>query len=69
MYISRSIGTHPQQLRERLTRALSGPALPEAETAISRDGRNVMFELALGAEWALCGANVELGTRSTPQNA
>lgn len=50
----------PQQLRERLTRALSGPSLPEAETAISRDGRNVMFELALGAEWALCGANVEL---------
>jgi hypothetical protein len=50
----------PQQLRERLTRALSGPALPEAETAISRDGRNVMFELALGAEWALCGADVEL---------
>jgi hypothetical protein len=50
----------PQQLRERLTRALSGPALPEAETTISRDGRNVMFELALGAEWALCGADVEL---------
>jgi len=50
----------PQQLRERLTRALSGPALPEAETAICRDGRNVMFELALGAEWALCGADVEL---------
>lgn len=32
----------------------------EAETAISRDGRNIMFELALGAEWALCGADVEL---------
>lgn len=50
----------PQQLCERLTRALSGPALPESETATSRDGRNVMFELALGAEWALCGAEVEL---------
>ncbi len=50
----------PQQLCERLTRALSGPALPESETATSRDGRNVMFELALGAEWALCGAKVEL---------
>ena len=44
----------PQQLCERLTRALSGPALPESETPTSRDGRIVMFELALGAEWALC---------------
>lgn len=34
--------------------------MPEAETATSRDGRNVMFELALGAEWALCGAEVEI---------
>lgn len=50
----------PQQLRERLTRALSGPALPEAETVTNRDGRNVMFELALGAEWTLGGAHVEL---------
>ena len=39
---------------------MSGPALPEGETAISRDGRNIMFELALGAEWAFCGADVEL---------
>ena len=52
---------HPsQQLCERLTRALSGPALPDAETASSRDGRTVKFEWALGAEWALCGADVEL---------
>jgi len=52
---------HPaQQVRDRLIRALSGPVLPEAETAKSRDGRNIMFELALGAEWALNGANVEL---------
>jgi hypothetical protein len=52
---------HPsQQLCERLTRALSGPALLEAETASSRDGRTVMFEWALGAEWALGGADVEL---------
>ena len=50
----------PHELCERLTRALSGPALPESETPRSCDGRNVMFELALGAEWALCGANVEL---------
>jgi hypothetical protein len=52
---------HPrQQLREKLTRALSGPALPEAEAAKNGDGRNVMFELALGAEWALCGGDVQL---------
>jgi len=50
----------PEQLRDRLTRALSGPPRPEEETAKSRDGRNVMFELALGAEWMLCGADVEL---------
>jgi hypothetical protein len=49
----------PDQLRERLTRALSGPPLPEAETKKNRDGRNVMFELALGAEWALLGGKVE----------
>ena len=50
----------PRVLCERLTRALSGPRLPGAETAKNRDGRNVMFELALGAEWALCGGHVEL---------
>jgi hypothetical protein len=50
----------PHHLRERLTRALSGPHLPEAETIKNRDGRNVMFELALGAEWALNGASVDL---------
>lgn len=48
------------ELRDRLTRALSGPHLPEAENQKNRDGRNVMFELALGAEWALCGGKVEL---------
>ncbi|HEY1659487.1 MAG TPA: hypothetical protein VGG14_14130 [Candidatus Sulfotelmatobacter sp.] len=50
----------PQQLRDRLIRALSGPVLPEAETATNRDGRNVMFELALGAEWRLGGGDVDL---------
>ncbi len=49
----------PDQLRERLTRALSGPLLPEGETTRNRDGRNVMFELALGAEWASLGGKVE----------
>ena len=49
-----------QELRTRLIRALSGPTLPEAETAKNRDGRNIMFELALGAEWTLCGRDVEL---------
>jgi hypothetical protein len=47
------------QLRDRLTRALSGPPLPEAETTKNRDGRNVMFELALGTEWALLGGKVD----------
>jgi hypothetical protein len=49
----------PEQLCDRLNRALSGPLLPDAETAKNSDGRNVMFELALGAEWALCGGNIE----------
>jgi hypothetical protein len=47
------------QLRDRLTRALSGPTLPGAEIAKNRDGRNLMFELALGAEWALLGGKIE----------
>ncbi len=52
---------HPSPpLRGRLIRALSGPALPAAETAKNRDGRNVMFELALGAKWLLGGAKVDL---------
>ena len=50
----------PEQLRERIARALSGPILPENETEKNRDGRNVMFELALGAEWTLCGGTVQL---------
>jgi hypothetical protein len=48
------------QLRQRLIRALNGPALPEHETQSNRDGRNIMFELALGAEWSQCGAEVDL---------
>ena len=35
-----------------------GPLCLNQKTT-SRDGRNVMFELALRAEWALCGAEVE----------
>jgi hypothetical protein len=49
-----------QELRKRLIRALSGPALPEAETEKNSDGRNIMFELAFGAEWAEKGAKIEL---------
>lgn len=52
--------SQPAELRGRLIRALSGPPLPEAETRKNRDGRNVMFELALGAEWVLCGGKIEL---------
>jgi len=51
---------HPSdELRERLTRAFSGPPLPQAETKKNRDGRNIMFELALGSEWTLLGGKVE----------
>jgi hypothetical protein len=46
---------------EVLKRALSGPALPIDETPRNRDGRNIWYELALGAEWRLRGATVSLG--------
>jgi hypothetical protein len=49
----------PEQLRDRLVRAFSGPPLPAAETKKNRDGRNIMFELALGAEWALLGGDID----------
>lgn len=49
-----------EQLRNRLVRALDGPASPADETQKSRDGRNVMFELALGSEWARSGASIQL---------
>jgi hypothetical protein len=52
---------HPvDKVRERLIRALNGPALPEHEAQNNRDGRNIMFELALGAEWSQYGAEVDL---------
>jgi hypothetical protein len=50
----------PTELRDRLTRALNGPPLPESETRRNRDGRNIMFELALAADWVLSGGKVEL---------
>jgi hypothetical protein len=59
--VYRAFKNHPpEQLRDRLARALSGPLLPDRETAKNRDARNVMFELALGAEWALCGGEIQL---------
>jgi len=41
-----------------LKRALSGPAHPIGESPKNRDGRNIWYELALGAQWKLRGARV-----------
>jgi hypothetical protein len=43
-----------------LRRALSGPEHPTLETTSNRDGRNVWYQLALGAAWKLRGAQVEI---------
>jgi len=43
-----------------LERALSGPHRPADETERNTDGRNIAFELALGAELKLRGADVTL---------
>jgi len=51
----------PEVIGPRLQRALSGPLRPIEETANNADGRNVMFELALAAEWRLRGGDVILG--------
>jgi hypothetical protein len=54
-----------QEPRERiapaLERTLSGPHRPAQENEGNADGRNVGFELALGAELRLLGATIELG--------
>jgi hypothetical protein len=51
----------PQVIQPKLKPALSGPSQPALETAGNSDGRNMMFELALAAEWKLRGANVQIG--------
>lgn len=45
----------------KLSRALQGPFRPIDENQGNSDGRNIMFELALGAELKLQGADVTLG--------
>jgi len=44
----------------RLDRALSGPHRPAQENENNADGRNIGFELALGAELRLLGATIAL---------
>jgi hypothetical protein len=51
----------PGILKEKLPRAFSGPHRPADETPKNSDGRNVMFELALGAELIFRGLSAELG--------
>jgi hypothetical protein len=50
-----------EQFLCKLHRALSGPMRPTDETHRNSDGRNVMFELALAAEWKLRGLKIQLG--------
>ena len=49
-----------EQIAPRLERALSGPHRPADENENNADGRNIGFELALGAELRLLGATVAL---------
>ena len=54
--------TEPERiLAPMLDRALSGPFHPANETCQNSDGRNIMFELALGAEWRQRGLDVAIG--------
>ena len=46
---------------EKLERALGGPAIPTDETARSSDPRNILFELALGAQIEASGQPVTHG--------
>ncbi len=48
-------------LKEKLARALSGPASPSRETPKNSGARNTMFELVLASDWKNAGAVVELG--------
>lgn len=50
-----------QVLGPKLRRALKGPFLPFHETNENSEGRNTMFELALGAEFRLLGTSVSIG--------
>src|SRR5205807_3520181 len=51
----------PVTLGPKLIRALSGSAHPAEESPKNSDGRNMMFELSLAAEWRRAGLNVEIG--------
>jgi len=48
-------------LREKLSRALSGPVSPLEEQPKNSAARNAMFELVLAADWKNAGAIVQLG--------
>jgi hypothetical protein len=48
-------------LKEKLSRALSGPVSPLEEQPKNSAARNAMFELALAAGWKNAGAIVQLG--------
>jgi hypothetical protein len=51
----------PTILGPKLNRALSGSVDPAKETLKNKDGRNIMFEMSLAAEWRRAGLDVEIG--------
>jgi len=48
-------------LKQKLAQTLSGPSSPLLETQTNSVGRNIMFELALAAEWKMRNMPVEMG--------
>jgi hypothetical protein len=60
--IFRAFGTdNSPALKDKVTRALSGPIAPLSEQPNNSTARNAMFELSLAADWKNGGARVELG--------
>ncbi len=53
--------TNSDVLRQKLTLALSGHAIPFTETVKNNLPRNTMFELSLASDWARLGIEVQLG--------
>jgi hypothetical protein len=54
-------GNSSSILKEKLSRALSGPISPAQENADNSGARNAMFELTLAADWKDLGLDVKLG--------
>lgn len=48
-------------LKQKLAQTLSGPSSPLLENQKNSVGRNIMFELALAAEWKMRNMSVEMG--------